>query len=245
MIRIRILVAFVLSTSCAAIGGAQQGVPSSPSERHRLDLDGDGVPDQVILWRAASPDGSGTHDRLEVRLSRFGVHSVTGRWDALRPGDGSIVGNLIASRAIFVAKLPEAGTVMFLFGEDLGCCLQGLDIFRITPTGLQSYLHRDQFAIMRPLNLRSTSVVQLVGKENFSETAGTSAPDAEVAGSYDPVLVYQLGAIARLDSTASVRATRAALGGFAGLSSRVDVMSVVRRDKSRYLWDEVHKRRLP
>jgi hypothetical protein len=66
-----------------------------------------------------------------------------------------------------------------------------------------------------------------------------------VAGTYDPVLVYRLTDPVRLDTAASIRATRAALGGFAGLKSRIDVMAVMRHDTTRYLWDETRKRRIP
>lgn len=232
----------------SAVGRAAAQRPDSSAapqpERHRLDLDGDGVSDEVTVWPTPNPDGAGAYNRVELKLSRAGTHSLTGNWDKLRDGDASVVGNAIKSRLIFVGRLRHGGALLVLFGEDVGCCAQGIDVYRITKAGVAPYFSRSQFSTIQPLDLRA-AVPLLVGQESQSETAGTSAPDAMVAGTYDPVFVYRFEARPRLDSAASVRATSEALGGFAGFASRIDVMSVMRKDRSRYLWDEANKRRIP
>jgi hypothetical protein len=232
---------------CATSVDAQASArPSLTSiEHHRLDLDGDGMADDLWLRPSADTTEPGAYRQLELRLSRSGRHQVTGNWDRQRPGDRSLRGNLVQSQAVFVGHFRRAGTLILLRGEDLGCCEQALEIYQVGPRGVKSYFSRPEFVFIKTFMLSKQPSETLVGQENPSETAGTSAPDALVAGTYDPVLVYRLTDPIRLDTAASIRATRAVLGGFAGLEPRVDVMSVVRRDRTRYLWDETRKRRIP
>lgn len=232
---------------CAASAGAQgSSRPTSiKAEHHRLDLDGDGVVDELWLHPAADTADAGAYGELELRLSRSGKHRIRGNWDRQPPDDRTLRGNLVNSQAVFVGRFPDAGTLILLRGEDLGCCEQALQIYQVTQSGPKPYFSRSEFVFRKPLVLSKHPSQTLVGQENPSETAGTSAPDAMVAGTYDPVLVYRLTDPVRLDTAASMRATRAELGGFAGLKPRVDVMSVVRHDRTRYLWDETHKRRIP
>ena len=137
-----VAVACMVSMSTSALAQSGSAPPLRP-ERHRLDLDGDGLPDEIIVHPTAHPDGEGAYDRLELRLSRAGKHFLTGSWDAASPGDQSLVANLIQSRVVFVGRFPSAGTLVFLFGEALGCCAQGLDIY-VLPNGVSRSTSADR-----------------------------------------------------------------------------------------------------
>jgi hypothetical protein len=242
-VRTSLLLAALWAASAHAQPGAQPRV--ARLEHHRLDLDGDGLADDLWLYPSSDPGEPGAYRRLQLKLSRSGTHTLEGSWDAQRQGNQSFTGNAVPSHAVFIGRFPRGGTLMFLRGEDVGCCEQGLEIYRITATSVEPYFKRPEFVFARPLTLSRATNASLIGQESLSETVGTSAPDAAVATNYEPILVYRLVERPQLDTAASIRATRAALGGFAGLTTRLDVIAVVRRDKTRYLWDEARKRPLP
>lgn len=215
------------------------------AERYRLDLDNDGVLDDLVLRATPHPDGPGAFNRLDVVLSTSGPHSVHGLWDP--PGAETVAGsdNVVASKAMIVGRSLRAGTLIFLFGEDVSCCLQSVEVYRVSPAGIDKYFERREFAILKPVRQSRQEVAVLEGVEGMSETVGSSAPDAASATTYDPVVVVRLEEQARIDTAASARATIAALGGFAGIGPRADIRAITRRDGERYLWDELRHRRLP
>src|SRR4051794_39150161 len=69
------IVAAILGALCVSTLVAAQQSPSLPSrvlERHRLDFDGDGKPDEMIVWFADSLD-PGIIGKIEFRLSHAGT----------------------------------------------------------------------------------------------------------------------------------------------------------------------------
>lgn len=226
-----------------AEGARAAAAPTAPAtERYRLDLDDDGVADELVLHKMSQPDGPGVYDSLETTLSRGGSHAVAGSWDPPAEPPFDVRDNRVSSTSLFVGRFPRAGTLVFLFGEDVSCCLQDLTVYRITARGLEPYLARHEFNFATRLTQGATAIA---GTDGLSEMVGTSAPDAASAISYDPILVTALDATPRIDTAASAARTRAALGGFAGLAPRENVRVVTRRDSTRYVWDETRKRRLP
>lgn len=79
----------------------------------------------------------------------------------------------------------------------------------------------------------------------LTEVVGTTAPNALEATGYQPRLVIRLGEIATLDTTATVAATRAHQGGWAGVSAPSHLLSILAKDTTRYLWDEDAGKRIP
>lgn len=153
-------------------------------------------------------------------------------------------GNRVPSRVIYVGRFAGAGTLVFLFGENVGCCLQSLDIYRVNPTGVSLYYHEPQFTFTKPV-VQTDTVTSLEGISFLTELVGTTAPDALEAAGYQPRLVIRLGNIATLDTTATAAATRAVEGGWAGVSAPSSVLSILAKDSTRYLWDEAAGERIP
>ena len=216
-----------------------------PVLRYRLDLDGDRLPDELVLRPSSDWDDSGTYNRLEVALSRSGRHILTGAWDPPDTVAYPRRGNLVASSALLVGHFPRAGTLLFLFGRDVGCCFQSIHIYRVTAHGISNYFHRSEFLFTEPLNLSSSTAATIVGLQGRSEATGTTAPGAPSGWTYNPHLVLRLEERARIDTAATAARTRAIDGGFAGVNPRNDVFVITNPDSSHYLWDNVHRRRIP
>lgn len=208
-------------------------------ERHRLDMDGDGIQDELIVYSVDE-----NHDRLELLMSRAGRQSFDGQWGS-PPAELSADANLIPSKRIFVADYPEAGRLLFLFGPETGCCLPSLSIRRLGPSGAESYFDAEAFEFHKPPYADAekgvTMEVILALREGVDPPTGAF----ESASSYVPVKVVRLGRVARIDSAASAVRTRAETGGFAGLSPRDDVLAVRTRDGAARLWDTGTGRLLP
>lgn len=218
---------------------------TAPAELFRLDLDGDGKPDELLLWAAEHPDGPGLYDRVEFGLSRSGHRVISGSWDQVRATEHRQAGNLVSSRVLYVARFVRAGTLVFLAGEDVGCCAQAIDVYRVTARGISKYFESHEFIYTAPLKPSATAVTSLVGVRWMSEVVGTTAPGAVSALSYNPTVVIRLEERARLDTAASAIATRRATGGFAGVAFSEHVLMITARDSSRFLWDEQAQRRIP
>lgn len=226
---------------------AEQHAPtataSSPSsQKYELDVDGDQSTDELVLQRMAEPDGPGAYDSLKIVRSTGERYAVAGRWDPPAAVAFRMSENLVPSATFFVGRFPRAGTLIFLFGEDVSCCAQSLSVYRIGARGLESYFARPDFSLTAPIAAGARSIE---GVDGLREVVGSSAPDAAYATSYHPIVVVALGEQALVDTAASVARTRAALGGFAGLSVRDDIQVVTRRDSTRYVWDSANRRPLP
>jgi hypothetical protein len=205
-------------------------------ERHHIDMDGDGVRDDLIVWFSDSLD-PGVIGSVELRLSRAGTKILrdVDRWDP-PPADFKGTHNLVTSRLVYVADFPKAGRLLFLFGANASCCLQSLTIYQLGAAGPQQYFHADQFFFYESPNPGSSSLATMASK-GVSEGMSPPTPDFVDAATYDPIIVYRLGERIRIDTAATIAANRKALGGFAGMKSRTDIRAVVHRDSSRALWD--------
>jgi hypothetical protein len=234
------LVAAILAALCIGTPVAAQQSPSlAPRvlERHRLDLDGDGKPDDMIVWFADSVD-PGSIGKIEFRLSHAGtriLQDTLSRWDP-PPRDFHGTGNLIPSRRLYVADFPEAGRLLFLFGEEEGCCLQDLTIYRLGPAGPALYGHPGEVWFQSSPQPRP-GIVATFAAALMTEAIGAPTKEFVKASTYAPVVVYRLGKTFEIDSAATIATTRRLRGGFAGFEYRTDVYIVRRRDKSPALWD--------
>jgi hypothetical protein len=206
-------------------------------ESFSLDLDGDRRPDSLQLIALAYPTDPGRIVGLRVRLANGRTDSLTGNWDPARD-DYASYDNSVPSRDVFVHTYPGAGTLIFLFGEDVGCCLQSLDVVRASARGLQHYFHRDAFALIQIMPPIGADPAFLIGYPSQSESTGTA--DTLKSSTYTPIHVIRLAAAARLDTARSIAWTRSRLGGFAGLEPRNDIEAV----QELYLWDSARRRRL-
>lgn len=215
-----------------------------PVERFRLDLDGDGIPDSLIITAAGDSDDPGIYAQLEVVLARGGRHAIRERWD---PPDESFrgIGNLVRSHAVFVGRFARAGTLIFLAGPQYGCCNQSLEVYRVTPEGLARYYEEQEWGFSEPLRSSPDKVGHIAGFRGLSEIAGSGYVGAVRSATYKPYVVVMLEETARVDTVASARLTRQHDGGFAGLESPKDVWVVTLRDGSHLVWDNAHKRVLP
>lgn len=208
----------------------------------RLDLDGDGALDSLMLHPASHPDGPGAYDTLKLSFANGRAHALAGRWDAPHHPQFNSRDNLVPSTVFFVMRSPRAGTLVFLFGEDVACCAQALSVYRVTAGGIAPYLARDEVTLIAQLEKGATRIIEADG---LPEPVGGPTSDISSEVTYHPILVTALEETPRLDTAASVARTRLAFGGFAGLRARDDVHSIVRRDGTHYLWDTTRKRRLP
>ena len=208
----------------------------------RLDLDGDGALDSLMLHPASHPDGPGAYDTLEVSFANGRVHALAGRWDAPRLPSFNSRDNLVQSTVFFVTRSPRAGTLVFLFGEDVACCAQALSIYRITADGIAPYLERDEVTLIAQIE---KGAARIIAADGLPEPVGNSTSDVASEVTYHPIIVTALEERPRLDTAASIARTRLAFGGYAGLHARDDVHAIVRRDGTHYLWDATRKRRLP
>ena len=213
-------------------------------EQHHIDMDDDGVADDLVVWSAAAGD-PGVADRIELRLSHAGTRVLqdSNRWDP-PPDDFKGTHNLVHSRLLYVAAFPKAGRLLFLFGANVACCLQNLTIYKLSASGPQKYFHAENSWYYSSPNPGSSGAGTMALK-SISEGMAPPTPEFVRASTYDPIIVYRLGEHIEIDSTASEALNRKALGGFAGLKSRSDVRAVVRRDSTRALWDDRAGRIIP
>ena len=237
----------VTATADSAQAQAQaQSTKTRPRilERHRLDMDEDGVKDDLLVWFSDSLD-PGIIGKIELRLSKLGtvVLEDINRWDQV-PNDFKGTHNLVKSKLIYLANFPQAGQLLFLFGPSVGCCGPDLTIYRLGASGAQKYFHATQFVFYRSPN-PGVSQVATMALAGVSEGMGPPTAEFVSATTYDPIVVYRLGERVQIDSAASEAITRKALGGFAGMESRSDVRAVVRRDSTRALWDDRAGRIIP
>lgn len=219
--------------------------PDTVTQAFSVDLDSDGTPDSLILHRLPKVEDPGAFDTLRLVLSRSGAYSIAGSWDA---ADSSVLarlhGNRVPSRVVYTARFARAGDLVFLFGAAAGCCLQSLDIYRITASGVTPYYHENEFKITSDL-VPGDMPSSMEGIPTLSEVVGSTAPDAAVAATYKPWLVIQLLDRATIDTSATAAATRLHEGGFPGLNPSRGLLRIKRRDSTLYLWDEYARKRVP
>lgn len=219
-------------------------------ERHRLDMDGDSIEDELIVYSMVEKDELAVfprtekNDRIELLMSRAGRQSVDGDWGS-PPAEFSPDANLIPSKRIFITDYPEAGRLLFLFGPESGCCLPSLSIRRLGPSGAESYFDAEQFGFLKPPYVDGEKGVTMEVFLALGEGVDPPTDAFASASSYVPVQVIRLGRLARIDSVASAVRTREERGGFAGLSPRDDVLAVRTRDGVARLWDTGTRRLLP
>ena len=238
--------AIVSAPDLNAQASGDTATPTAPTaERYSLDLDGDGRTDDLKLYYTPDQQDPGAYNRLEVTLSSSGLHSVAGLWDPPDSTERIDYPNMIASSGMFVGRFPRAGILIFLRGENVGCCLQRIQIFQVTRAGLVPYYEADEWGFRYPLQVLPNEVTSMVGYRSLSEGTGTSAPDHTTGWTYNPLNVVRLEERARVDTAASADSTRKYWGGFAGVAPSQDIYGITRPDSSRYLWDEIHKRVIP
>lgn len=213
-------------------------------ERHAIDLDGDSLPDSILVFRGDS-SVPGVASKIELHLSKAGtrVLSDSSRYDPL-PEEFNGFGNLLASHLLYAADFYRAGRLLFLFGGKKGCCQQSLTIYRAGANGPENYFSDPEMFIDRSPVPQPNKVALLAGRRL---SVGVAPPSSEYvsAVTYAPVMVYRLEDRPRLDSAATRALTREELGGFAGFASRNDVASLHRGNGSKLLWDLRQHRPLP
>lgn len=218
-------------------------------ETQHLDLDGDGVPDSVVVVRA---DSAGTDSarasqsrHIELRLSHAGARVLqdSAGWGAM-PDEFNPNGNLVKSHLLYIADFQRAGRLLFLFGATRGCCQQSLTIYRLGADGPQKYFYAREFFIDRSPVPQPGKVASIAGRQ-LSVAVAPPSNEYAAAVSYAPVVVYRLEEKPHLDSAATKAITRQELGGFAGFEPRTDVAALTRRDGSKVLWSPSEQRTLP
>jgi len=224
---------------------AKDSAAASPIlERHALDLDGDSVPDSILVFRGDS-SARGAASRVELHLSR-GTTKVLADSDRYDPASEEFngFGNLLTSHLVYVADFYRAGRLVFLFGARTGCCQQSLTIYRATPNGLEKYFHDAELFIDRSPVPQPNKVALLAGRKL---SQGLTPPSGEYvsAVTYAPVIVYRLEDSPRVDSAATRALTREELGGFAGFAYRTDVAALRRANGSKLLWNLREHRPMP
>ena len=226
---------------------AHQPAPKStlPEKKtFELDLDGDAKPDSIVLQGPLVPDGPGQYEKLTVQFANGKVAEVSGSWDDAREDEHPWSGNLLPTRSLYVAQFAEAGTLLFLFGEDLGCCFQSMQIFQVSEGTIAPYYAQQEFYITHELRPAPEGVTLLTGLPTRIEETASSAPGAEKSISYVPTVVVRLATRAEVDVEASEEATRQRLGGFAGVRYREDLLAVTTTTGEKFLWSESEMRRL-
>lgn len=243
------LVALLLGTTTAACSSgkpvAKDAAVTSPIlERHALDLDGDSVPDSILVLRGDSA-AHGAASTIELHLSRAGTRVLqdSTRYDPA-PEEFNGFGNLLTSHLVYAADFYRAGRLLFLFGGKTGCCQQSLTIYRASPRGPQPYFYDHEMFIDRSPVPQANKVALLAGRKL---SQGLAPPSSEYvsAVTYAPVIVYRLEDMPRIDSAATRALTREELGGFAGFAYRPDVAAVRRGNGSKVLWSMKEHRVIP
>ncbi len=231
------------SVPTAATTGPASTLPAET--KFDLDLDGDAKPDTIILQHSSVLDEPGKFRHLTVKFANGKVAEESGSWDDARKDEFPWSGNLLPTQSIYVAKFSGAGTLLFLFGDDVSCCLQSLDIFQVRGSNLVPYYSRKEFTFTKELRPQPDEVTLLTGFPSLTEHTDSSAPDASDASSYLPTVIVRLGERAEVDVEASAEATRQRLGGFSGTDYREDILSITTTTGEHYLWNEKEKKRLP
>jgi len=241
--------ALLLGMTMAACSSAKPVVKDTTAaspilERHALDLDGDSVPDSILVFRGDS-SAHGVASKIELHLSRAGTRLLqdSNRYDPA-PEEFNGFGNLLTSHLVYAADFYRAGRLIFLFGAKTGCCQQSLTIYRAGATGPQKYFYDHELFIDRSPVPQPNKVALLAGRK-LSE--GLAPPSAEYtsAVTYAPVIVYRLEDLPRMDSAATRALTREELGGFAGFAYRTDVAALTRGNGSKLLWSLREHRAIP
>jgi hypothetical protein len=215
------------------------------NEHFELDLDGDEKTDQITLVSSGVENDPGAYNRLRLQLSTGMNTELSGLWDPASEADFQWSGNLVQSRSMYIGRFKEAGTLIFLFGENVGCCLQSLEIYRVDPAGVTPYYSQKEFLFLEPFQPPTNTVASIVGVAGRSEMVGASAPDAGEGWTYNPTLVVRLGRKPELDIEASALKTRERLGGYVESDGGHNVLAVTTKTGEKYLWDETAKERIP
>lgn len=243
-------VALLLGAALAACSSgkpvAKDTASASPIlERQALDLDGDSVPDSILLYRGDSSAHAAAASKIELRLSRAGMRVLqdSTRYDPA-PEEFNGYGNLLTSHLVYAADFYRAGRLVFLFGGKTGCCRQSLTIYRVGAKGPAKYFYDPELFIDRSPVPQPKKIALLAGRKL---SAGLAPPSREYASAvtYAPVIVYRLEDLPRIDSAATRALTREELGGFAGFSYRTDVAALTRANGSKLLWNLKEHRPMP
>jgi len=230
------------SSKPSANDSAMSATPSSVLEQQRLDLDGDGVPDDITVTRLDTSSASKT-GRIDLRMSKAGAHTLQDTV-ATAPDEFNGNGNLVKSRLVYVADFDRAGRLMMLFGALEGCCQQSLTIYRLGPTGPEPYFHAAEFFVDRSPIPQPGKVATIAGRR-LSTAAASPSSEYISSVTYAPVVAYRLEETPRIDSTATKALTREELGGFAGFEPRADIAALRKRDGSKVLWNLREHRAMP
>ena len=240
-----LLLGLTVATCSSAKPVAKDTAGVSPIlERHALDLDGDSVPDSILVVRGDSSH-PGAAGKIELHMSRAGtrVFQDSNRYDPA-PEEFNGYGNLLTSHLVYAADFYRAGRLVFLFGSKSGCCQQSLRIYRAGPNGPQKYFYDPELFIDRSPVPQPNKIALLAGRKL---SVGLAPPSSEYvsAVTYAPVLVYRLEDTPRIDSAATRALTREELGGFAGFAYRTDVAALRRGNGSKLLWNLKEHRPVP
>lgn len=242
-------VALILGMTMAACSSAKpvakDTAAASPIlERHALDLDGDSVPDSILVFRGDGSDSSAA-SKIELHLSRAGTRVLqdSDRYDPA-PEEFNGFGNLLTSHLVYVADFFRAGRLIFLFGAKAGCCQQSLTIYRAGANGPQKYFYDPELFIDRSPVPQPNKIALLAGRK-LSEGLAPPSSEFTSAVTYAPVIVYRLEDTPRIDSAATRALTRQELGGFAGFAYRTDVAALTRGNGSKLVWNRKERRAMP
>ncbi|HKW47590.1 MAG TPA: hypothetical protein VJN70_09095 [Gemmatimonadaceae bacterium] len=213
-------------------------------ERHALDLDGDSVPDSILIFRGDSSH-PGVAGKIELRMSRAGTRVLqdSNRYDPA-PEEFNGFGNLLTSRIVYAADFYRAGRLVLLFGAKTGCCQQSLTIYRVGSNGPQEYFRDPELFIDRSPVPQPNKIALLAGRK-LSQAVAPPSSEYVSAVTYAPVIVYRLEDAPRIDSAATRTLTREELGGFAGFGYRTDVAALRRGNGSKLLWSRRDHRPVP
>lgn len=241
-----VLLLGVAISACSSAKPAARDTASASAilERHALDLDGDSVPDSILVFRGDS-SAPGAASRIELRLSRVGTRVLqdSNRYDPA-PEEFNGFGNLVQSHLVYAADFYRAGRLLLLFGGRTGCCQQSLTIYRASPNGPERYFYDHELFIDRSPVPQQNTIALLAGRK-LSQGLAPPSSDYVSAVTYAPVIVYRLEDTPRIDSAATRALTREELGGFAGFAYRTDVAALRRGNGAKLLWNLKEHRALP
>lgn len=242
---VALLLGMMMAACSTAKPVAKDTAGASPIlERHALDLDGDSVPDSILVFRGDSSI-PGAASKIELHLSRAGtrVFQDSTRYDRA-PEEFNGFGNLLTSHLVYAADFYRAGRLIFLFGGKTGCCQQSLTIYRAGAHGPQRYFHDPELFIDRSPVPQPNKIALLAGRK-LSQGLAPPSKEYTSAVTYAPVIVYRLEDLPRIDSAATRALTREELGGFAGFAYRTDVAALTRGNGSKLLWNRREHRAMP
>lgn len=242
---VALLLGMMMAACSSTKPGAKETAGSSPIlERHALDLDGDSVPDSILVFRGDS-SAPGAASKIELHLSKAGTRVLADstRYDPA-PEEFNGFGNLLTSHLVYVADFYRAGRLVFLFGSKKGCCQQSLTIYRAGANGPERYFSDPELFVDRSPVPQPNKIAVLAGRR-LSEALTPPSSEYSSAVTYAPVIVYRLEDRPRIDSAATRALTREELGGFAGFAYRTDVAALHRANGSKLLWSVREHRPLP